>query len=158
MARFADIANKKLADVAPAPLPPTGFYVMEVSNNPTVTERKGANGDFEIIDFPLRGIASHEDVDMDELNTYGGAKNVSARLSFMFNNDPAEEVNFQKTENRLKRFLEETLGISEDEAADFKTAFGMVKGRRLIAEIGHRPDRDRPDEFYTEIKKTMPLE
>lgn len=158
MARFADIANKKAADVEKPPLPPIGKYVMMCINDPTITERHSDKGDFEIVDFKLQGVTALDDVDLDELAKFGGAKGVVVTHSFVFNTDPEEEANFQRTEYNLKQFLVETLQAGGLDMS-LTQLLGNAKGKQLEAEIGHRPDGrpGRENDIYPDIKKVMPI-
>jgi hypothetical protein len=154
--RFADIATKKLEETERPPLPPIGSYVMEVTAA-TITTRTSASGTFDIIEFSLKGVSPLDDVDIDDLAKFGGAKGVIARHSFIFNTAPTEELAFLQTENRLKKFVREHLLLPLDEAPDYSSIVALSKGRNVIVEIGHRPDKSEPDILYTEVKKTMPL-
>ena len=158
MAKFSDIANKKVAETVRPPLPPVGMYTMQITGPYTVRETSGPKGDFEIMSFPMGGVQGHDDVDQEELAAFGGAKNVRGKKDFIFNNGEGEEVNFLGTENQLKDFLYKHLGISEDEAPTYQEALAFATGRTCLAEIGHRPDARDPENFFTDIKKTMSLE
>lgn len=155
MSRFASILDTKIEDTPKVPLTPVGSYIFQVSSDMNVQTR----GEFEIIEFQVVGVQSVDDtVDMEELTRFGGAKNARLRVSFIFPLDPSEEAKFVETQNRLKRFLREHLSIGEDEAPTFKSALAQVKGRAFIGEVTHRQDRNDPETFYAEIKKTMPVE
>lgn len=158
MARFADIANKKAASVEKPPLPPIGKYVMMCVNDPTIVERASDKGTFEIVDFKLQGVTALDDVDIAELTKFGGAKGVIVTHSFVFNTDPEEEANFQRTEYNLTRFLVDTLQAGSDEMS-ITQLLGNAKGKQLEAEIGHRPDGrpGRENDIYPDVKKVMPI-
>lgn len=156
MARFADIAHKKLDDIERPPLAPVGNYIFEVINDPQPVLKQTANGEFEVVDFQLRGLQAMDDVDTAELEVFGGAKGVIVRKGFIFNTDPAEEANFKRTEYEMKTFLEEHLQITE--AEELTQAMAMAKGRTCIGEVGHRPDKENPDRIYLDLKKTMPID
>lgn len=155
MARFTDILKTRLEDTPKVPLAPVGSYQMKVVGNMSVQTR----GEFEIVEFTLVGVAPVEDtVDMEELTSFGGAKNIRLRKSFLFPIDEAEETKFIQTQNDLKRFIRDHLGIGEEEAEDFSTAISLVPNRVCIAQVGHRQDKNNPEVFYAEIKKTMAAE
>jgi hypothetical protein len=153
MPSFADIANKKMETVERPPLPPIGQYVFQVTNEPAITKKSSDKGDFEIIDFMLQGVQHLDGVDVKELTKFGGAKGVRVKHSFIFNTSPDEEANFQRTEFYLKQFLNEHLGI--DDKMSMSQALGAAKGKTCVGEVGHRPDPNRQDTFYPEIKNTM---
>jgi hypothetical protein len=159
MARFADIANKKANEVEKPPLPPIGKYVMMVTNDPTVVARNSDKGEFEIVDFKLQGVQALDDVDLDELAKFGGAKGVMVQHSFVFNTDPEEEANFQRTEYNLTRFLVDTLKAGDD-SMSLGQLMGNAKGKQLEVEVGHRPDGrpGRENDIYPDCKKVMPLD
>jgi hypothetical protein len=157
MPKFSDIANKKLEETVRPPLAPIGLYIGQVVGTPSITPRSGPNGDFEILDINLAGVQPVEDaVDMEELTTFGGAKNVRAKKSFIFNSD--DEVAFLNTENQVKRFVRDHLKITEEDAPTYMEALGIAAGRTLVFEIVHKADKTDPDLFHANVGKTMPNE
>ena len=122
-------------------------------------ERHSDKGDFEIVDFQkLQGSDRPRRRDLDELAKFGGAKGVVVTHSFVFNTDPEEEANFQRTEYNLKQFLVETLQAGGLDMS-LTQLLGNAKGKQLEAEIGHRPDGrpGRENDIYPDIKKVMPI-
>jgi hypothetical protein len=154
MSSFAEIANKKASEIEKPPLPPIGPYVMQVTNQPAIQKRNSANGDFEVLDFQLQGVQHLDGVDVKELSKFGGAKGVRVRHSFIFNTSPDEEANFQRTEYNLKQFLVEHLRAGK-ETDTLAQLIGAAKGKTCVAEIGHRPDANKPDTFYADVKNTQ---
>lgn len=156
MPSFADIANKKANEVEKPPLPPVGKYVMQVTNEPAITKKSSDKGDFEIIDFNLQGVQHLDGVDIQELAKFGGAKGVRIRHSFIFNTSPDEEASFQRTEYYLTQFLREHLKVGK-ETDTLSALLGQVKGKQVIVDVGLRPGQ-KPDEFFPDVKSTMPVE
>lgn len=157
MPSFADIANKKANEVEKPPLPPVGNYIMMVVNEPTITKRDSDKGTFEIIDVQFQGVQALDDVDLDELKKFGGAKGVRVRKSFIFNTDPNEEAAFQREEYNLTRFLVDHLKAGPD-SNSLSQLLGAAKGKQCQVEVGHRPDNRNPDNFFPDVKSTMPID
>lgn len=149
---FMDSLNQKLADIKKPPLPPIGVYRVRVSKQPTMDTI--ANGKYETLDFPLQALEA-VDVDQEAFHEFGGAKNVQLRLRFLFNTDPTETVNYERSLNRLKRFL--TVHLGQAETLTTKEAIDTAVGKECLAVVTHRADNEDPEVFYIEVSKTMPL-
>lgn len=157
MPSFADIANKKADQIEKPPLPPVGHYAMQVTNTPEPEKKTSDKGTFEIIDFQFQGHTAMDDVDLDELKKFGGAKGVRVRKSFIFNTSPDEEAAFAREEYNLKRFLVEHLKAGPD-SYTLAQLMGAAKGKMCTVEVGLRPDNRNPDNFYSDVKSTAPIE
>lgn len=157
MPSFADIANKKANEVEKPPLPPIGNYIMMVVADPAYSKKTSEKGTFEIWDFNFQGVTALDDVDLDELRKFGGAKGVRVRRSFIFNTDPNEEAAFQRAEYEMTRFMVDHLKAGP-ESNSLTQLLGSCKGKQCQVEVGHRPDTRNPDNFYPDIKSTMPID
>jgi len=152
MGRFSQIAEKKMDEIEKPPLAPVGLYTVEVINDAEPVERPSASGNFEIVDFMLRGVEA-VDVDPEELEAFGPVKNMVASKSFIFNED--DETANARTEYNMKLFLTQHLGLSED--LSIAEAISEAKGAQCVAQISHRPDKNS-DDIYLNVKKTMAMD
>lgn len=155
MPSFADIANKKAATIEKPPLPPVGNYVMMIIENPQVQKRSSDKGEFEIVDISLQGVQALDDVDKAELKKFGGAKGVRVRKSFIFNTAPDGEAAFQRETWNLRSFLVDHLKLDANKS--LMELLGMCKGCQCQVEVGLRPDTRNPENFFADVKSTMPL-
>lgn len=156
MPSFAEIANKKAAEIEKPPLPPVGNYIMMVVNVPEIAKRESDKGSFEIIDFQFQGVQALDDVDTGELKKFGGAKGVRVRKSFIFNTAPDGEAAFAREEYNLKRFLTEHLKM--DDSMSLSELIGNAKGKQCQVEVGLRQDTRDADNYFADVKSTMPIE
>lgn len=147
---FNDILNQTIESVERPALPPTGHYVMVISAVPRMDSRDK----WDIIDFPLKGVRADDDVDPDLMKEYGAATSVTARQSFMF--DKEDAASFDQTRFRLKKFLEDTLGI--DPALTMKEALNAAVNKQVLVEINYRPDKNDPSILYTNVKSVAAVE
>lgn len=153
MPNFNDIAKKKLAEVEKPPLPPQGHFRWQVSKIPAMT----TSGDkkWEIVNFPVRAVEAMEDVDPDELAAVGGVEKIVNRIGFMFNTE--DETEFERTEYRLRVFLEEHLKCAD---ASQSIAEGMNNSlnQQFIAPIEWVKDKKDDSTFHANLGKTAPVE
>lgn len=157
MPSFSDIANKKLSDTVKAPLPPAGTYKGIIKKVPEV---RNQGTQWEVVDFLIEAQEAR-DVDTDSLEGFfakSGSRNfskIAVRKSFMFNKEDA--VEFQKTENNLKRFLIDHLQcMSED--GSYKQGMAASLNCPVIFDIVWKPGTgDNADEFFANCGKTAPI-
>lgn len=154
MPNFADILTKAAETTERPPLAPKGTYQFVVTALPKKVDRKSANGNFEVLDFPMRGVAPTDDVDMDELKAYGEPKNIVVRKSFLFNTD--DEAAFAQTEFNMKEFLTKHLGL--DESLSYKELMNAAVNKKCLGILDYRPDASNPEVLYHDLKKTAPIE
>ena len=81
MASFAEIANKKIADVERPPLPPVGNYRWQVTKAPQIEETAG--GQYTSISIPCKAVEAYDNVDTDDLSAFGEIKNVVSQVKFL---------------------------------------------------------------------------
>lgn len=154
MVNFNDVLKTKGGDIERPPLIPIGTYRGAIAK----CQQGEAGQDWDTIDFQIGLIEPQSDVDMDELAKYGSLKSTQVRHSFMFSKKGDDEAATARTLFNLKRFLGETLKVEDLENMSIKEALGQVQGRQLLVNIGLRPDKNDPDTFYNQVKKTAPLE
>jgi hypothetical protein len=152
---FAKALDVKIEAIERPPLPPVGHYVWEVSKPAIFGDMK--DGAFDTLDFPCRALEATADVDTAELKKFGGIKMVTQRVRFMFNNGTTEEdqAAADRSKFNLKTFLTNHLGIDAS-GITLKEAIDMAQGRRFLAPIQYRPDRNDPSVVYAELGRTAP--
>lgn len=149
---FQDALNTKISDIEKPPLQPHGTYKWVVSKVPTIDE---SNPNWGYMDFPLKCLGATEDVDQDGLKAFGNLQNVFQRLRFLFNRN--DDIEFKKTEHRVRRFLEDTLKI--DGVADMALKEGLARSvnHQFLAQIVWTPDREDKETIHANIGKFAPL-
>lgn len=152
---FADTLQKTAEDIERPPLAPKGTYVFAVTGLAKKTDRNNANGSWEVIDIPLKGIrAGGEDVDAVELSAYGSPNSIVVRKSFLFNTQ--DEAAFRQTEFALKEFL--TVHLGQDPKLSMKELMNGIVNKQCLGVLDYRPNADNPEIMYHDLKKTAPLD
>lgn len=155
---FLDALNTKVSEIEKPPLLPKGTYIWVVTKaHKETTSKDGAWSTVEIPVTPKEPYSDAEDVDMDELHSYGKLAQGVNSIRFMFPNDPDKDVDRQKTLWGLRRFLVDTLKVEAEEDATIKELLGKMVGAEFIAQASHRPDPERND-VYCDVKNWAPLD
>lgn len=150
MPNFSDILDKTPSQTEKPPTPPVGTYIWSITGLAKKQDRK----EFEVLDFPCKAVSAGPDVDQEALANFGGVKNIPPqRVSFLFNKE--DETRFLQTENRLKKFLGEHLGL--DENLPYKVLFNEAINRNFAASTRIRTDDNTGDQYF-EIDRTAPAE
>lgn len=149
---FADIAKKQISEIERPPLPPSGMYRWQVTKVPS--HENIANGDYTQVTFPVKAVEAYDSVDTDDLQKFGGLKNVTSSIRFLFDNK--DETKFSQTEFRLRTFLEKHLQIDGIGRMTLAEAMTAAFNCQCDGEFGHRPDKNDPELVYGEIRKTSP--
>jgi hypothetical protein len=149
---FNDIANTKVADVEPVPLPPIGTYRWTITKLATVRDFQGKDGTpYQAVEFPLQVVEAGDDVDASAYK--GKLTDIRQTLSFMFNR--TDEVAFQQMQNRLKAFFEKVLGL--DENLSFSEAINQSVRGQFLAPITWAPDKNEPEIIRAQLGRPAPL-
>lgn len=148
---FADILNKKAADIEKPPLPPQGTYRFVISKIPEFTE--AASGEWDILNVLVQAVEAMDNVDLDDYK--GEITGIRLRKSFLFNKN--DEVEFAKTEYQVRQFLENHLGILEDDMS-IGEALNACKGAEFLGDVSWREDKRTEGDFQADIGRTAPVE
>jgi hypothetical protein len=151
MLNFADVANKKLADVERPPLPPVGTYRWSVTKLPIVTTSN--DGKWDILTVPVRAIEAQDDVDLDGFS--GEVTNITNQLKFMFNKE--DEVEFEKSLYRARTFFEKHVKCATEEDTIGQMLNNSVN-QQFLGSIAWQQDKNDPELFYANVARTAPLE
>lgn len=147
---FAEALATKIGSIERPKLPPIGAYDFQITKVPAMNTR----GEFDVVDFQCQAVAASDEVDADELTAYGPLKDVTARLSFLF--DKNDEKNFKSSLFRIRTFLEEHVGCA-DASMSLKEALSSSVNQRFRATTRIRADKNNPEVQYFEIDKTAPI-
>lgn len=148
---FADIANKKFADVEKPKLPPMGTYRWQITKAPGIESSKDGKWDF--VSFPCTAVEM-VDGDFASLSAFGELKNVRQSLRFLFDkNDPTA---FANTEYRLRRFLVDHVKCASETDSISEGLARSVNGQ-FLADLTHTQDTRDPENFFANIGKTAPI-
>lgn len=147
---FADVASKAMDEIERPPLPPVGTYRWRVTKLPE-QDTVGQDDAWDVVNFQVQAVEALDNVDMSDYK--GEVTGITQRLSFMF--DKNDEAKFEQTLFRLKTFLEKHLGLNEPTLAENLNA---SVGGEFLGDIVWRQDKNDPDLFYADIRKTAPLD
>lgn len=146
---FKDIASKKMEEVERPPLPPVGTYRFSITKLPEVRE----TDEWDILEIQCRAVEALDDVDMDDYK--GEVTNILQRLSFMFNKN--DEVEFEKSEYRMRTFFEKHVGCSSPDDTVAQAMNASINGQ-FLGTIGWKQDKNDPELFHANITRTAPVE
>jgi len=149
---FKSIASKKMSEIEKVPLPPVGTYRWQVIKLPEIREVSSDKGQWDAVEFSCRAVEALDNVDMDGYK--GKIDSIMNRVSFMF--DKNDETNFQRTENRLRTFLEKHVGCA-DESMSISEALNAAVSGQFLGDLNWSEDKKNPGEFNANITKTAPI-
>jgi hypothetical protein len=149
---FADALSKAADEIKRPPNLPIGTYDWIIKKYEVVDR-----DEYEILEFQCQCTGVHDDVDPDDLATFGKAEGTPQRVSFIFNkaDDPESQKRYAQTEFKLKRFLQDHVKCWN--GGSLKTALTESVNQKFGGYVRWRPDRDDPEVQYAEISKTFPL-
>lgn len=151
MPNFSDILNKKAADIEKPALPPQGTYRFQVTKVPEFKEVGG--GDWDMLIVSCVAVEAMDNVDLDDYK--GEVSNIRLSKTFLFNRN--DEVEFGKTEYTVRTFLQNHLGVLEDDMS-IGEALNVAKGGEFLGDVKWREDNRSPGDFQAEIGRTAPVE
>lgn len=155
---FLDALNTRVADIEKPALMPVGTYIWAIHKaHKETTSKDGKWSSVELPCVPKAPYDNAEDVDPDELATYGDLKQGVNSIRFMFNNDPDASNERAKTLWSLRRFLVDTLRVEGDDDSTVKELLAKAVGCEFIAQAAHRADPER-DAVYVDVKGWAPLD
>ena len=147
---FADIANKKVEDIEKPPLPPVGTYRWSITKLPEITTSQDERWD--ILTIPVRAVEALDNVDIDSWK--GAVTNITMAVRFIFNKE--DEVEFEKTEYRMRQFFEKHVGCAESDATVMQMINSAVNGQ-FLGDVAWRQDKRNPEDFQADIARTAPI-
>ena len=153
---FSSALDTRVSDVQKPKVQPQGTYIWTVTKF-TISTVKSANGEWDVIEFKVRAISAEEDVDADELAEYGDLKNALNRISFMFTKAADGDNERVQTQNRLKKFLVETLRVDGNDNPD-ATLKELLAASPNCQFMGRAVWRQVGEDTYTDLKDPMPLD
>ncbi len=148
---FMDALDTKTSDLPKPKNIPQGTYNWAVIKH-DISEIKSAKGHWDAVNFSVRPVEAHGDVDQNELDAYGPLSAGLGRVSFMITREGGNEA--LVTQERLVKFLKDTLMI--DGAADMtlKELLAASTNMQFMAQCLHRMDGDN---VYVDVKNYQPL-
>jgi hypothetical protein len=149
---FRSVATKLVDDIQRPPLPPAGMYVFQITKLPKIDTTK--DGKWDIVEYQVRGVGAHADVDEEELQKYGGAGKILSRVAFLFNKE--DETEFKRAEYNHKRFLEEHVKCVNG-GEQIMEAMNNSVNQQFLGEIKWTPDKNDPEVFHANIGRTAPV-
>lgn len=151
MPNFADIANKKVAEIERPPLPPVGTYRWSITKLPQITT--SGDGKWDILTVPVRALGAEDDVDLGELK--GEVTNLTNTVKFMFNKE--DEAEFEKSLYRARTFFEKHVQCASEDDTVGQMLNNSVN-QQFLGSIAWTQDKNDPDIFYANIARTAPIE
>lgn len=154
MARFADALDRKSDEIKRPPALPMGHYIARVTKMPAMPELS-KDGRFEFLRMDCQTVSAMDDVDADDLTTFGSVAGAPFRVDFIFSTDDAEVAKREGSLNRLKTFCGHC-GI-DIESGTLKEWLAQLPNAQFVVEIKHRLNPENNEEVYTEAGKTSAL-
>jgi len=153
---FSSALDTRASDVQKPKVQPQGTYVWTVTKF-LISSVKSANGEWDVVEFKVRAVSAEEDVDTDQLDEFGDLKNAMNRISFMFTKASDGENERIMAQNRLKKFLVETLRVdgSDNEDATLKELIAASPNCQFM---GRAVWRQVNEDTYVDLKDPMPLD
>ena len=148
----------KVSDIERPPNIPVGTYTAVVTKVPSVETI--ANGAYEVLDFQMKLLSPHDDVDQDDLKTYGGLGPMATiRRRFMFNtgDTPEDKANFERTLFQVKTFLKDHLLVEGNADAALNEVLNASVAHQCNVFIRWRPDKNDKEIMYAEIASSGPV-
>jgi len=149
---FREVAKQKLEEIERPPLPPQGHYRFQVIKLPDVSTT--ADGKWDIVNYPVRGVEATDDVDDADLTTFGGPTKVINSVRFMYNKE--DQTEFDRTHYSHRRFLEDHLQCASPDMS-IAEAMNAAVNQQFIGQIVWRPDKQTEGLFHANIGKTAPI-
>lgn len=155
MARFADALDRNMEEIKrPDPIP-VGHYIARVAKMPGMPEEvKGKP--YEIMRIDCQVVSPGDDVDPDDLQSFGNVVGAPFRIDFIFNTDPEEKMKFEGTLNRLKSFIK-NCGVDAD-SGSLKERLAEIVGGQFMVEIKHRLDPNDSEAVYLDVGRTAAID
>jgi hypothetical protein len=151
---FADALNTKVGEIERPPLIPSGTYRAVVKKVPVIDTI--ADGKWDVLDFTLQLVEAQEDVDQQDLASFGGLSNATmTRHRFMFNKE--DDAAFKRTLFNLKRFLAEHLGVEAGDNTPLKESLNASVNTQCLVFMKWRADKNDPEVQYSEVGRTAPV-
>jgi hypothetical protein len=149
---FADALNTTVSDIKRPPLMPQGTYDWIVTGFKMDTIAQGA---WDVVDFTLKAIEAHDDVDPEDLANFGNVAGQVRTRRFMF--DTQDKAKFERSLFDIKQFCTVHCGVEGDDNVSLKELIAATTNQKVSATIGWRADKTNPEVQYDEIKKTMKI-
>jgi hypothetical protein len=153
---FMSALDTRRTDIEKPRTLPQGTYTWSVTKFKIGTVNS-AKGDWDVVEFLVRAVQAHEDVDPEELEAFGDLKNAVNRVSFMFTKAADGENERILTQNRMDKFLAEILAVDGHDDPDI-TLKAMVAAAPNCQFVSRAVWRVVDDNTYVDLKDMMPLE
>lgn len=154
---FNKALDVKASEVKAIPVPPIGHYVWQVTAIPSIND-----GDvWQNVEFQLQAVGVFEDandVDPDDLKTFGKVTSIRNRKSFMFNKIEGTETDLITFQNQLKRFMIDHLKIEDGDSMSLRQLMNASVNKRFVGQLTHKPDKNDPETIRANVGRTAPLE
>ena len=152
MSRFADILDRKLEEFERPPNLPTGHYIWQITKHPEYSEFTSRDGvQLDRVTFVCNPLSPMEDVDEDELSSFGDYTKTFVRKSFLVPDSSDDAAGHERSLFMIRTFLS-YCGI--DESLPMGEAMSNSINGQFAGELTHRPDPNNPEVVYQEIGRT----
>jgi hypothetical protein len=149
---FNDVLETKLDDIERPPLLPVGTYEWVISKIPSLDTSE--DGNWDIVNFPLKCVRATDDVDQEALQNFGNPVGAFQNHSFVFNKNDSQA--FDQTKFRLKRFLEEHVKV--EAGLPMKQALNASVNKRILGTVTWKQDKVDQELYHANISQTAPVD
>lgn len=154
---FSTALDARVDTFEKPPTLPMGTYTWSVAKVPTVIVT--AKGDWNVIEFSVRGVSAEDDVDQDDLAAFGGAEAAANKVSFMATTEEGAEGDAarKKALYQARMFCETTLQVDVEEGATLREVLDAAMHCQFMAQAIHAPSTTG-DDVYVNLKGWAPLD
>ena len=157
MVNFTSILNKKLSTIEKPPLLPIGTYIWAVDKIPETNSFTARESGvfYETLTFMMRCVEATEDVDPDDLESYGNLSRVKRRKQFLF--DTSDEQAFKRSLFNLTTFIERHLAVDGAAKMELNEALNSTIEHQCLGVVQWRPNPKDAENPFDEISRTAPI-
>ena len=153
MVNFASVLDMKVKDVKRPPNMPIGTYTFTVSKIPE--QGVFAEGRWEHIDFAMRCVGATENVDAEDLASYGDPTRRTLRKRFLF--DTEDEGAFNNALFQVTSFCKNHLQVEGADEMTIPELLNATVHHQCLGEVKWTPNKQNPEIIYDELGRTAPL-
>lgn len=153
---FNKALDMKASEVKAVPLAPIGHYIWQVSAVPVIN----TEGRWNSVNFPVKCVMPYEDaddVDPEELATFGKIAGLMNRVSFLFDSEEGTETDLIQFQNQVKRFCGVTLSVEGADDMTLKELLNASVNKQFVGQLIHKADKRDPEHMHANIGRTAPI-
>jgi hypothetical protein len=156
MVDFLEALDQKADDQEKPKDPPQGTYIWVVSKEPSIT--RTGNGEWDVVEFPIKAVAAEEDVDADSLEEYGPVDGIRSRISFLSPTAEDQDNDRKRTLDQINKFMERTLLLDDFDTMTTREAMSASVNHQFMGQLVWEPRKDDPEIIQVRVKNWAPMD